>query len=172
MLWRYSCYLQRLKCNAKHNNIVVFAMLWRYAWYLQRLKYTPKHNSIVVFAMFRRYSWYFQCFNYDAKHNNVIVFAMLLRYSWYLQPCAPYRSSYEIGSWPPERRLASFCLSLLIAHGTSREAEPISGISPQPPDSPPAPQIRCKTVEYRCICNVLEVFMVPPAPQIRRQTQK
>ena len=31
-------YLQRLKSNAKDNNIVVFTMFPKYSWYLQRLK--------------------------------------------------------------------------------------------------------------------------------------
>jgi hypothetical protein len=36
---------------------------------------------------------------------------------------------------------------------------------------PPAPQRRCKTQQYRYVCNVPEVFMAPPAPQIRWETQ-
>ena len=52
--------LQRLKYDAKHNNIIVFAMLWPYSWYLQRLDYDETHNNIVVFAMLWRYSWYIQ----------------------------------------------------------------------------------------------------------------
>ena len=36
---RYRGYLQRLKHDGKHNNIVAFAMFWRYSWYLPRLKY-------------------------------------------------------------------------------------------------------------------------------------
>ena len=85
MLWRYSWYLQRLKYDGKHKDIVIFTMFWRYSWYLQRLKYDGKHNNINIFAMFWRYSWYLQRLTNDGKHKNSCIFAMFWRYSWYLQ---------------------------------------------------------------------------------------
>jgi hypothetical protein len=71
MLWTFSCYLQRLKNDAKQLNLVVFAMIW----YLQRLKYEAKHNNVVAFVMLWMYSWYLQRLK-CGRHTNIVVFSI------------------------------------------------------------------------------------------------
>ena len=109
---RYSWYLQRLKYDGKHNNIITFPMFRRYSWYLQRLKYDQKHKNMFTFAMLRRYSRYLQRLQYDGKHDNIVTFAMFRRYSYGTSSAPKYVYIYI---WHLQRLHMAGCFFSVLA---------------------------------------------------------
>ena len=131
---------------------------------LQRLKYNTKHSNIIVFAMFWRHSWYLQRLKYDGKHHNIVVFAMFWRHSWYLQHLKYDGKHYDIVVFAMFWMYSWFLQRL--KYDTKHNNTIVFAMFWRYSCASNA----MKTKQYRCICSVLEVCIVPSAPQIQCKT--
>ena len=138
------------------------------------------HNDIIIFTMFRKLSWLkhtrissyvrwsrslhgsLQRLKYTGKQHQIVIFTMLQRYSWsvsaLLWPEVGLSTRREVSADPYER-----VAWWKLGYGKQRlDLRSSINFTRDP----------WEIQTYRYIHNVLEVFVLPPLPQIQWEHTK